>query len=118
MRPDRPIKMESGSEIAKNGPRSLADQLAAAQHDPKMAPRLPQMAQERRHRGPRWGRDGPKIAQTGPKMAPNWFQVGEHEVKMGKIRPKRPEGKQIQNLEKIIVFMGSEAYRKAPESPT
>ena len=117
MRPDQPIKMESGSEMTKNGPRSFPDKLEVAQHDPKTAPRLPKMAQERRHRGPRWGRDGPKIAQTGPKMVQNWFQVGEHEIEMGKIRPKRPRGKHVQTQCKNHCFYGVGSSSEGSKKP-
>ena len=51
--------------------------------------------------------DGPKMGPRWPKMAPNWFQVGEEEVKMGKMRPKRPRSKHVQKPYKLF-------YRKNP----
>ena len=103
--------MESGSEMAKNGPRSLPDKAEVAQHGPKMAPRRPKMAQERHQMGPRRAQDGPKIAQDGPKMgprwpkmAPTWLQVGEDEVKMDRIKPQRPKIKKGQKPEENTGF--------------
>ena len=111
IRPEWPIKVERSSERAKNGPRSLPDKAEMAQHGPKTAPRLPKMAQERRQRGPRRAEDGPKIAQNGakmgprwPKMVPKWYQVCENEVKMGKIRPKRPKRENVQTFMKNLGF--------------
>ena len=36
---------------------------------------------------------GPSMAPRRPRMAPNWLQVGEHEVKMDKIKLQRPKSK-------------------------
>ena len=52
--------------------------------------------------------DDPKMGPRWHNMAPNWFQVGEHEVKMGKIRPKRPRSNHVKQLRKnLCFFMGS-----------
>ena len=62
--------------------------------------------------------DDPKMGPRWHNMAPNWFQVGEHEVKMGKIRPKRPRSNHIQKPRKNLSFYGVEANRKAQTGPT
>ena len=42
---------------------------------------------------PSWAQDRPRWSQQAPKMTPNGFQVGGHEVKMDKIKLKRPSTK-------------------------
>ena len=85
MRPEWPTKVELGSEMANNCPRSLPDKAKTAQRGPNTAPRLPKIAQERRQRDPRWAEYGPRISQDGPKMASRWAQDGPN---MAQVSPK------------------------------
>ena len=61
--------------------------------------------------------DDPKMGPRWHNMAPNWFQVGEHEVKMGKIRPKRPRSNHIQKLRKNRCFYGGRGSSEGPNRP-